>query len=254
MGMIHFVNIKEKEFLSAKRLYKHMPLEYALKTIKDRSIWFSDPREWPDPFERRFLDAKYTKKGKEVNFLWRDKIYCTCLSMTASSEAFWKVYSPDQLCVELRINRRMLLDELSKLTDYTVYIGKAEYMKTEDIRLPLKNIPFDPPCLDEVNSSGFASRLFMLKRNAFKYEDEMRILLVSRTASNKTGVEINYSCLPTDLIDQIVIDPRAGDQTALFLKNGLRDYYGFDKTDKGVSRVLKSQLFTKQRVATIELD
>ena len=33
--MINFVNITEEEFLAQKYLYKHMPLENALRSLKD---------------------------------------------------------------------------------------------------------------------------------------------------------------------------------------------------------------------------
>ena len=252
--MIKFVNITEKEFLSSKRLYKHMPLELALKTIEDKAFWFSDLREWEDPFEKRFLEATYTKGGKNVSFRWKDRVYCTCLSMTDSSEAYWKVYSQNQICVELRINRKELLDELRKLTEFEVYIGKVEYMRTKKIRLPLKMIPFNPPFVGSYFSDEFMARLFMLKRDAFSYEDEMRILLVAKAKSKRKGVSVNYSCPSTEIINQILIDPRVGDHTADFIKKGLKDYYGFDKTKLGNPKVLKSQLLTKQNKVTISLD
>ena len=68
--MILFVNITKKQFLSAKRLYKHLPLECALKVLENKSLWFTNPKEYEDPFESRFLNATYLKSGKEVTFSW----------------------------------------------------------------------------------------------------------------------------------------------------------------------------------------
>lgn len=56
--MIRFVNITEEEFLDSKLLYKHMPLENALRTLKNKRLWFANPATWVDPFEKRFLEAK----------------------------------------------------------------------------------------------------------------------------------------------------------------------------------------------------
>ena len=61
--MLRFVNITEADFLSSKLLYKHMPLENVLRTLKNKTLWFANPATWTDPFEKRFLEAKYTKGG-----------------------------------------------------------------------------------------------------------------------------------------------------------------------------------------------
>ena len=90
--MIQFVNITKEEFLKTKILYKHLPLE-------------------------RFLEAKYTRKGKEVNFNWKGKVFCTCMTQTITSEAFWNTYSRGNIGIELRIYKEKLLEELSRYDD-----------------------------------------------------------------------------------------------------------------------------------------
>ena len=41
--MLRFINITEAEFLSSKLLYKHMPLENALRTLNNKALWFANP-------------------------------------------------------------------------------------------------------------------------------------------------------------------------------------------------------------------
>lgn len=95
--MIRFVNISEEEFLDSKLLYKHMPLEYALSALKNKSLWFANPTTWTDPFEKRFLEAKYTKGGREITFNWPGRVFCTCMTQTQSSEAYWNAYSHGEI-------------------------------------------------------------------------------------------------------------------------------------------------------------
>ena len=124
--MIHFVNITEEEFLKTKILYKHLPLENALRTLKDKSLWFANPSTWKDPFEKRFLEAKYIKNGKEVNFNWKGRLFCTCMTQTVSSEAFWNTYSRGNIGIELRIYKKKLLEELSRYdSKYKITLGRA---------------------------------------------------------------------------------------------------------------------------------
>ena len=126
--MLRFVNITEAEFLSSKLLYKHMPLENALRTLNNKALWFANPATWPDPFERRFLEATYVKGGKETTFNWIERVFCTCMTQTSSSEAFWNAYSKGEIVIEFRIIREKLLEDLKRnATKYDIFIGKAGY-------------------------------------------------------------------------------------------------------------------------------
>lgn len=257
--MLRFVNITEEEFLGSKLLYKHMPLENALRTLKNKSLWFANPATWIDPFEKRFLEAKYTKGGKEKTFNWPGRVFCTCMTQTQSSEAFWNAYSRGEIVIELRIVRENLLEELKKqATKYDIFIGKVEYMKTADIKkIELRDIPFAPPLKVALNSYEFAARLFLLKRIAFQYEDEVRIILLKKNKTQETGIEMEYTCDNTDLIRSIVLDPRLGDNTAEVLSKCFTEDYGFTPYISGkttVKRVLRSQLYASPAKATLHLD
>ena len=260
--MITFVNITEEEFLDSKLLYKHMSLEDALRSLNEKYLWFANPSKWKDPFEKRFLEAKYIKNGKEVRFNWKGKVFCTCLTQTQTSEAYWNIYSQNSIGIEFRIYREQLLEELKKYdATYKIFIGRAEYLKTSDIEKDLKDIPFNPAMTPDVkiNSDIYASRLFLLKRVAFKYEDEIRIILVKKNATKENGIKVTYDCDNTDLIHQIVLDPNLGDSTSRMLKKVFATEYGF-KPFVGTFhihntvRVLQSQLYTKKSIAELHID
>lgn len=260
--MIKFVNITEKEFLQKKYLFKYMPLENALRTLKDKSLWFANPSTWEDPFERRFLEAKYLNKNKkETKFRWIDRIFCTCMTQTITSEAFWNTYSRGNLGIELRIRRKVFLDELKRFDSsnlVNIYIGKVEYMKTDDIKKDLKDIPFNPPIKSPLQYNDvFTARLFLLKRTAFEYEDELRFIIVKDKVTKEKGIVLNYGCDNTELIHSIVLDPRMGDYTYDMLKDIFIEEYGFTPKEVGgkiYNRVLRSQLFMKPKQATLHLD
>ena len=62
---------------------------------------------------------------------------------------------------------------------------------------------------------------------------------------------MNYECNNTDLIHQIVLDPNLGEHTSAMLKKVFVGEYGFMSFKgkvKDTSRVLQSQLYTKQSV------
>ena len=63
-----FINMTLEDFLKKKTLQKYMSLENALSSLKDNYFWFARPNEWPDPFEKRFLECKYIDR-----FTYKDK-------------------------------------------------------------------------------------------------------------------------------------------------------------------------------------
>ena len=258
--MIQFVNISREEFLKSKLLYKHLPLENALCSLNENYLWFANPSEWKDPFEKRFLEAKYIRDGKEVRFSWKDRVFCTCLTQTQTSEAYWNAYRHDNIGIEFKIYKEKLLEELERYDDsYKVFIGRAEYLKTRDITKDLRDIPFNPPIEKNrrLNSDLFAARLFLLKREDFKYEDEIRIIVVKKNQTKEAGIKVKYACGNTDLIYQIVLDPNIGKSTAAMLKKVFIDEYGFSPfigKVQNTSRVYQSQLYAKQSAAVLHLD
>lgn len=258
--MINFVNITKEEFLESRLLYKHMSLENALQSLNKKYLWFANPSEWKDPFEKRFLEARYVKNGKEIKNDWKGKVFCTCFTQTRTSEAYWNIYKQNKTGIEFRIYRKKLLEELSRYDKtYKIFVGRAEYLKTNDIEKDLHNIPFEPAITPnmEFNSDTFASRLFLLKRIAFKYEDEIRIILVKNSPTKEKGIKIQYNCNHTDLIHQIVLDPNLGGNTSAMLKTVFAKEYGFSSfvgKSHNTPRVLQSQLYAKTSVATLHLD
>lgn len=254
---IHFVNFTKDEFLSKKVLHRYMPLEYALKMLNEKALWFANPQIWKDPFEKRFITAKFKSGAKEQDFPWKDKVFCYCSTQTYTSEAYWNTYSRGQVGIEFMINRQVLLNELGKISkDLDVYIGRVEYMLTKNIKKSLSSIPFDPPIPSNFDNE-MCARLLLLKRIAFAYEDEVRILIVAKDKSkNKDGIKIQYSCKNTDLIQSITLAPSLEENTTKLFKDVFENKYEFSPVTTSTghkSRVLKSQLYAEQKCTNINL-
>lgn len=248
---IKFLNITKEEFLSTQLLHRYMPLEYALKMLNNKQLWFSNPITWKDPFEKRFIEARYNDNGKETDFLWKDQVFCICMTQTLTSEAYWNTYTCQQIGIEFRIEKNKLLDELRRYTQqYDIYIGKVEYMRIADIKRELSKIPFKAP-VPKVKSSEWYARLLLLKRIAYRYEDEIRIIIVKKNKTKELGINLDYQCENTELIRSILLDPSIGKNTTDLLKEVFEDKYGFtylfNSNGHRQSRVLKSQLYAEQK-------
>jgi len=248
MGDIKYINITKEEFLSKKLLFKYMPLEFALGTIKEKYLWLCNPIIWKDPFEKRFIEAKYKVNNKEEDFPLKGKLFCSCMTQTPTSEAHWNNYSKGQIGISFKINREKLVKVLETHTkQYDVYIGKVKYIKTNDLKKKISEIPgigtIQPLTL---SNHELLIKLLLLKRIAFKYEDEIRIIIVKKHKTKENGIKLDYTIKPYDLIDTITIDPNVGQNIEAMLKDLFKKQYGFEK-------VFKSQLYSMPKDIKIEL-
>lgn len=250
---VEFIRITRADFLSKNYLNKFMPLEYALESLQNKYLWLANPTRWEDPFEKRFVTAKYIDDaGKEKNFSWLGRVFCICFTQTPRSEAYWSVYSRKEIGIQLRINRSELLKELEVFSkdneNFKVYIGKVEYMKAIDIKKPLSQIPMvDKP--KNINSSDFKARLLLLKRKDFEYENEIRVIVVKQKETQERGIRLPIKDI-YQLINQITIDPSAGNYTTEALKYYLTGELGFTPIDRSMGqfhRVVRSNLYMENQ-------
>lgn len=246
---IQFINITEEEFLSKKLLYKYMPLEFALSTIVEKYLWMCNPVKWKDPFEKRFIQAKYIVGDTESDFPIKGQVFCFCMTQTTSSEAHWLNYANGQTGISFRFRREALLEVLEKHTaDYDIYVGRVDYLITNDLTkkklseiAPIRAItPF------ELDNRELQIHLLLLKRIAFRYEDEIRILAVKKQKTKETGIKLTYDIPPQYLIDTITLDPNVGQNTESMLKRLFKEEYGFKK-------VYKSTLYSMPKIIKIEM-
>ena len=260
---VQFVNMTKEDFLSKKRLHKFMPLENALKTLSNKELWFADPSTWKDPFEKRFLDSDYVDvNDEEKSIPYGKRTYCMCTTQTQTSEAYWNAYSQKQIGIEFILDRQELLNQLEAYTDsYDVYVGQVEYMRTSEIRkAKISEIPFSTPLPN--NTKDIFVRLMLLKRIAYQYEDEIRLILIKKRAvagDKPTGVNLGYSCVNQSLINFIILDPSIAQYTTDLLKETFQSKYGFEPfinpdTGQKVPFVLKSSLYSKQNRSTLIWD
>lgn len=243
---VKFINMTEQDFLQDNLIYKYCSLENCLEMIDKTSLWFANPATWQDPFESMFLTAEYQlPSGVVAHHPWQQRVFGTCMTETATSEAYWNIYSRKQIGMSMAIKRNVLLQELraySQRTNTHIYIGKVEYQKTAELVNPdLRSNPFISPHINQygIKTAEAKVRLLLLKRSSYRYENEIRFFIVKREKILSNGIFMNYQCTPTDLIKTITIDPNVGDNVFKLIKDKLVSQYNFTHFN-----VKKSLLYT----------
>lgn len=259
---VEFLNIDDvdKFIDDTPVLYKYLPLENALRNLKNKAIWLSKPRNWDDPFEYRFLDAKYTdNKGVESVFPFKERVFATCLTREPYSEAQWNAYSKESLAIRFVFDTKTLLQQLSNYAannSFHIFLGKVEYHKRNEIEVDsLDNLKFDEEKKGKVINKSlkdfdFCARLLLLKRQDFTYENEIRLIVIKKKDAKTEGFNFNYKCDNKTLIKNLMISPRVKDSTFHFLKKYLAIEFDMPpKIDKkGIEkpRILRSRLYNKE--------
>ena len=246
---VKFFNMTRTDFLSKKLLYKYMPLERALDLLKNQRLWFANPTIWKDPFEKRFIENKYVIGGVQKDFPWKDRVYAMCMTQTATSEAYWNAYANNDIGISFKFNRQALLTELERISNANgvrIYIGKVEYQKTSDIKRDLSKNPFlfdGGSPISTIGKEETKVRLLLLKRIAYRYEDEIRFFIVRDKKANLIGTYLSYGVPNTSIIDTISLDPNIGDNTVAMLKKVFEVDYGFTPRAPRQARVQRSLLY-----------
>lgn len=178
-------------------LYKYMDLETALLSLTGNSLRFVEPTNWEDQYEGRFYNAKFLDVNRApLNPKLTPFLYACCFTTKPENEAAWLLYSHNKKglasrCVEFKLNRKKLLDQINKHVVSTLvgslYFGSVEYLNKYEIdslhhrrRNKLYNKYFD----------NFSIRnylnLLLIKRNSFDHEKEFRFFIVPKSGKIKT--------------------------------------------------------------------
>lgn len=203
-----------------RTLYRYM--DYT--TMKDRELWFSNPStKWSDPYEKLFLDSKYLLSGnKEDKYPLKNRVFCSCLTPVRVSEAAWKVYG---YATKFSIDTTRLVQVLEEHTrDYDIYIGKVNYKSASSLKrdsvLKLTGLSKE----SFISSDEAWVRLLLLKRTAFKYEEEIRIILVPKKEQNsEDGVTLDYDISLKDLFFHVELAPPLLDLSSDYNPEAVRD-------------------------------
>lgn len=172
-------NPSESKLLYQK-VYKYMNLDSFLCSLYGRTLRFSEPSKWPDKFETRFYCANFDNiPNKE----YAQRLFATCVTRAQNSEAAWKVYSRNEglscHCVQLDINVSQLRRQFNA-SKYIIAERLIEYKRERYILNLHKKDSLDYKRYFSQFSKDTFLRLLTLKRDAYKYEEEIRFFAIPK--------------------------------------------------------------------------
>lgn len=214
----HFLEIADYD-APIYRVFKLWHFEEALRL---RSLWLYPPRTWDDPhesiLERCYVDFPHPVPVAEA--------YAQCWSATGDSDTLLRAYSfvvndrsternlyPGAEGVLVRSTSRKLLNALlaslpSGASPQSCFIGKVQYCPhTKNQRLIAEILRRHG--FEAFREPERRARLLLVKRPAFRHEDEVRLLYIEQRSLEKPQdrIQVRFGD-PTEVFDEVTLDPR----------------------------------------------
>lgn len=179
------LRIVAKTKMQYKRVFKYMTLEAFITSMYCKSWRFFEPSKWNDRFEQRFYCANYHMAGAVGN---TPQLFATCVTREKNSEAAWKVYSHGQSlgmhCLQLELDIAKLRSEIRK--SGLSYEERPVTYKNEGYIIGLhkkRNPKSDYKKYFAPFSKASFLDLLALKREAYEYEQEVRLFVIRQNPS-----------------------------------------------------------------------
>lgn len=188
-----------------KSLFRYMSLAQFLSIVENKQLFLNKIQRWEDPWEGPDEQIPTIMENGRLEFpisTIKSETVGQCWTYEKDSDAMWRIYSPDRqgVMIETTVEQFQNIQDLDRAV-----LAKVIYFNEENFiekRMELQS-----------NKSYKFVNDMALKREAFKHENEVRLLMC--LAKNKNipnykeisvlGIRIE----PERFIKSITFDPRA---------------------------------------------
>jgi len=227
LGDIRNVNEEEQEKYFYTPIYQILPLEYAISILQNRVLRFNSVfKYWEDPYELFLFKQNIFIEGTPFHINDYDKkLYGQCWSLNKDTDAMWRIYSSKKKGVRIKttIGKMIqVLDQTRGMNWTAPAFGLVKYVDIKFIKEYLRQI--------EKDGSGkffeMMSDSLFYKREQFSHEKEVRFIIQTEGVDGfqyNDGDFLNLKIDPTELIEEISLDPRLDANDVTRLTSELRD-------------------------------
>lgn len=228
-------------------IYRIFPRNRFLQLFEESQNALVLPTKWDDPFENVFLQADVVSaNGEKGHFGCHDDVYGQCWTLETASDAMWQIYSRDKDAVRVRTTVGKLIGSLrsihGKWAEATCFIGRVDYLRESKLK------EFGRTVFKDYSGSEAIARTLLVKRRAYKHENEVRLIHIERGGTKHVNGVYTYKLDPRDIIDQVMVDGRVPYQDFVPFKEQIMDLTGLSE-----KQVKRSLLYRKPKGFLVEV-
>jgi hypothetical protein len=218
------------------KLYRFITFDRLLDHLVNEKFTFVKYKLFHDPWEG-FYHKGFHKINEHDSYsvIGENRPFIMCLTKKKVSEAMWRIYSRDGSGAQIVTTVGRLKNlVVGCYSDFDCYLREVVYdddIEKEDFFI--KNFP-------NATMQEKTIECLFHKRTAFNHEEEVRMVLYSKTDRPGSNIHSLYTD-PNNVIETVILDPRIDERTE-DLKRMTLQKLGF----KGVA--VKSKLYTYKRV------
>ncbi|MBO7415557.1 MAG: DUF2971 domain-containing protein [Bacteroidaceae bacterium] len=190
-------------------LYRFVPFDALLEMFSEKALFLVNTSKWEDVYENFVLKDRFITQD-DVEFSVNGVIkrfFGQSWSGNSSSDAMWRIYSPDKKSVKIKTTIGDLYkaaDDAESECNANSLLGKVLYLPKITIEKKiLSGEPYDYDKL--IKLVAYSS---FVKRQSFKHESEYRLIFVTNGDNNMPDT-IKVPIEPFSFIKSINFDPRA---------------------------------------------
>lgn len=225
-----------------KSVYRYLPLVQLLGVLETGSLPLVNPQAWPDKCEAGWIDNLF---GADTQ-LDGMKVRATCFTRESYSEALWHVYARMQPVVRIRLNFIGLVEACAayKKTKGKFYIGDVRYRESTQMKAAFREASSDP-----FMGPNEAASLLLIKRKAFSYEREMRVVF---TTSDQVDDVVALPLKAKDLVKQVLVSPYTDDWVLETIKGVIKSRYAFVDCEVARSSLDRAPAWMKRAASQVD--
>lgn len=221
---------------SKKALYRIISFDSLLQMLNEGVNYLVKIRLWEDVYENFILKEKLKCDGKEIGMNSLSEVfYGQCWTSKQSSDAMWRIYSPDRKGVRIKTRLGKLYNS-TQSGNGAVVVSQVKYYSQAKIEDDIQHLPV----LTKGQFISLMIQSLFVKRNSFSHESEYRVIYVSNSKQETIDKPVKFFPInPHDFIENIYFDSRADDAYVERCKRVLVNAFNFPAT-----RIRKSNLYS----------
>jgi len=160
------------------------------------------PSLWWDPVEEFWATQRYSIEQE----LKRKSAFGSCWTVGQKNDALWQIYSRKAPAIRVRTSAAKLvtaIEHAPELASGKIFAGRVAYLSDKEM---INRAARLSSAAANKDSSRHLAKGMMMKREAYGFEDELRLVWIKSGLSRKKSVAVKID--PRLLFDQIRIDPR----------------------------------------------
>ncbi len=158
-----------KDITENTKIYRYLSFEDFISIVEHKKMSFTRIVSWDDTWEGALRKVPYKYKGEDLGIPFGivvESFYGQCWTTLEESDAMWRIYSKDNKGIKIGTT----IEKLSAISHNRAsnLIGSKVFYYG-DLKLA---VGFSSSNID----AGFRYRYGLIKRNAFRHEEEFRLL------------------------------------------------------------------------------